>query len=198
MHVISGRFKGLPLPAARAGTRPTTERTKEAIFSRLESQGVTAEARVLDLYAGTGALGLEALSRGADALVAVESSDPVAMTLSKTFQALKKQPSWRPDMEARVVRRKAEQFVGSAADGGADSGAFDLIFIDPPYALSTEDCDELLLKLVAGGLAAPDAVIVLERSKRSEPPTLPDGWDIAQRRDYGETTVFYVEAVAAA
>lgn len=76
MRVISGRFKGVVLTTPKAGTRPTTDRTKEAIFSHLDSWGVLDDARVLDLFAGTGALGIEALSRGARELVAVESSAP--------------------------------------------------------------------------------------------------------------------------
>ena len=78
MRVISGRFKGVALTTPKAGTRPTTDRTKEAIFSHLDSWGVLDDARVLDLFAGTGALGIEALSRGAQELVAVESSAPAA------------------------------------------------------------------------------------------------------------------------
>ena len=78
MRVISGRFKGVALATPKTGTRPTTDRTKEAIFSHLDSWGVLDDARVLDLFAGTGALGIEALSRGARELVAVESSRPAA------------------------------------------------------------------------------------------------------------------------
>ena len=84
MRVISGRFKGVVLTTPKAGTRPTTDRTKEAIFSHLDSWGVLDDARVLDLFAGTGALGIEALSRGARELVAVESSAPAAALIAQT------------------------------------------------------------------------------------------------------------------
>ena len=86
MRVISGRFKGMALTTPKPGTRPTTDRTKEAIFSHLDSWGVLDDARVLDLFAGTGALGIEALSRGARELVAVESAAPAAALIAKTFQ----------------------------------------------------------------------------------------------------------------
>lgn len=108
MRVISGRFKGVALTTPKAGTRPTTDRTKEAIFSHLDSWGVLDDARVLDLFAGTGALGIEALSRGARELVAVESSAPAAALIAQTLTALKHNRSWEHGMSARVVKARAE------------------------------------------------------------------------------------------
>ncbi|KAB5606361.1 16S rRNA (guanine(966)-N(2))-methyltransferase RsmD [Bifidobacterium jacchi] len=189
MHVISGRFKGAPLASPNANTRPTTDRTKEAIFSRLDAWDVIADARVLDLYAGTGALGIEALSRGARELVCVESDGRTATLIAKTLTTLKHGRAWAaaPGITARVIRAKAERYAA------AGSGPFDLILIDPPYALSTDDCDRLLADLASSGTAADDALIVLERSVRSEEPSAPAGWVIGERRDYGETAVYYIE-----
>ncbi|KAB8288706.1 DNA methyltransferase [Bifidobacterium ramosum] len=192
MRVISGRFKGVALTTPKAGTRPTTDRTKEAIFSHLDSWGVLGDARVLDLFAGTGALGIEALSRGARELVAVEANGPAASLIAKTLTALKHQRAWRPDMSARVIKVRAERFAAPAAGAGARS--FDVIFIDPPYAFETQACERLLADLVASGMAGERTVIVLERSARSEEPAMPGGWEISERRDYGETAVFYLEA----
>lgn len=247
MRVIAGRFKGLELKAAKNGTRPTTDRTKEAIFSRLESWAVLEDARVLDLFAGTGALGIEALSRGARELVSVESAAPAASLISGAFAELRHNRAWERGMSARLVRKRAEQYVigtmrvpqdgaaahpefsgklpagtgtgmegvvpntaihdgadGVAAPGGvssvvaaggaARSQAFDVIFIDPPYAFTTEACNRLLADLVVSGLAVPHTVIVLERSTRSDDPTPPEGWQVTDRRDYGETAVHYIEA----
>lgn len=248
MRVIAGRFKGLELKAAKNGTRPTTDRTKEAIFSRLESWAVLEDARVLDLFAGTGALGIEALSRGARELVSVESAAPAASLISGAFAELKHNRAWERDMSVRLVRKRAEQYVigtmrvpqdgaathpefsgklpsgtgagmegvvpnttihdgadGAAvasgevssvvaAGGAARSQAFDVIFIDPPYAFTTEACNRLLADLVVSGLAVPHTVIVLERSTRSDDPTPPEGWQVTDRRDYGETAVHYIEA----
>ena len=247
MRVIAGRFKGLELKAAKNGTRPTTDRTKEAIFSRLESWAVLEDARVLDLFAGTGALGIEALSRGARELVSVESAAPAASLISGAFAELRHNRAWERGMSVRLVRKRAEQYVigtmrvpqdGAAAhpefsgklpagtgtgmegvvpnttihdgaDGVAASGevssvvaaggaarsqAFDVIFIDPPYAFTTEACNRLLADLVVSGLAVPHTVIVLERSTRSDDPTPPEGWQVTDRRDYGETAVHYIEA----
>lgn len=248
MRVIAGRFKGLELKAAKNGTRPTTDRTKEAIFSRLESWAVLEDARVLDLFAGTGALGIEALSRGARDLVSVESAAPAASLISGAFAELRHNRAWERGMSVRLVRKRAEQYVigtmrvpqdgaathpefsgklpggtgagmegvvpnttihagadGAAvasgevssvmaAGGAARSQAFDVIFIDPPYAFTTEACNRLLADLVVSGLAVPHTVIVLERSTRSDDPTPPEGWQVTDRRDYGETAVHYIEA----
>ncbi len=248
MRVIAGRFKGLELKAAKNGTRPTTDRTKEAIFSRLESWAVLEDARVLDLFAGTGALGIEALSRGARDLVSVESAAPAASLISGAFAELRHNRAWERGMSVRLVRKRAEQYVigtmrvpqdgaathpefsgklpggtGAGMEGvvpnttihdGADGAAvasgevssvvaaggaarpqaFDVIFIDPPYAFTTEACNRLLADLVVSGLAVPHTVIVLERSTRSDDPTPPEGWQVTDRRDYGETAVHYIEA----
>lgn len=211
MHVISGRFKGVALTTPKTGTRPTTDRTKEAIFSHLDSWQVLDDARVLDLFAGTGALGIEALSRGARELVAVESSAPAAALIAKTLTALQRNRSWERGMTARVIRARAEKYVASgaarsasnadAAGGSAKSAAFDVIFIDPPYAFETEACNQLLADLAgreSGELTGEGTVIVLERSTRSDEPTAPEGWDITDRRDYGETAVYYIEPAESA
>ena len=248
MRVIAGRFKGLELNAAKNGTRPPTDRTKEAIFSRLESWAVLEDARVLDLFAGTGALGIEALSRGARELVSVESAAPAASLISGAFAELRHNRAWERGMSVRLGRKRAEQYVigtmrvpqdgaathpefsgklpggtgagmegvvpnttihdgadGAAvasgevssvvaAGGAARSQAFDVVFIDPPYAFTTEACNRLLADLVVSGLAVPHTVIVLERSTRSDDPTPPEGWQVTDRRDYGETAVHYIEA----
>ena len=184
MRVISGRFKGVALTTPKSGTRPTTDRTKEAIFSHLDSWGVLDDARVLDLFAGTGALGIEALSRGARELVAVESSAPAAALIAQTLTALKHNRSWEHGMSARVIKYAA---CASAV------APFDVIFIDPPYAFETNDCNQLLADLASRELTSSNTVIILERSTRSEEPTAPENWEITDRRDYGETAVYYIE-----
>ena len=148
MRVISGRFKGMALTTPKPGTRPTTDRTKEAIFSHLDSWGVLDDARVLDLFAGTGALGIEALSRGARELVAVESAAPAAALIAKTLTALKHNRSWEPGMSARVVKARAEKYAAAASA----VAPFGVIFIDPPYASSlVADSMKLLSDAVADG-----------------------------------------------
>ena len=190
MRIISGRFKGLEIAAPHTGTRPTTDRTKEAIFSHLESWGLLDGTRVLDLFAGTGALGFEALSRGASALVSVEAAGPAAASIGKTLQAMKRSKAWDGSCTARVVRGKAEKFVAAYRQGGE---AFDVVFIDPPYAYETTDCEALLTALVEHGMVAADGEIVLERSGRSQPAAAPTGWVVSNSKKYGETTVFYID-----
>ena len=189
MRVISGRFKGVALTTPKAGTRPTTDRTKEAIFSHLDSWGALDDARVLELFAGTGALGIEALSRGARELVAVESSAPAAALIAQTLTALKHNRSWEHGMSARVVKSRSEKYAASASAGEP----FDMVFIDPPYAFETNDCNQLLADLASRELTSSNTVIMLERSTRSEEPTAPENWEITDRRDYGETAVYYIE-----
>lgn len=186
MHVITGRFKGMPLATPRAETRPTTDRTKEALFSRLESHGLLQDARVLDLFGGTGALGIEALSRGAHELVVVESSAQAAQLIAQTLTALRRHAGWQEGMSARVVHAKAERYAAKAKPGEP----FDLVLIDPPYAFASADCERLLRDLTARGLVARFGAIVLERSTRTAPPAAPEGWVMIDRRDYGETAVY--------
>ncbi|MDF7640678.1 16S rRNA (guanine(966)-N(2))-methyltransferase RsmD [Bifidobacterium sp. ESL0784] len=189
MRVIAGRFKGFELAKAKPGTRPTTDRTKEAIFSKLEAWGVLEGARVLDLFAGTGALGIEALSRGADELVAVESAGPAASLIDKELSNLKRNRSWDSRaMKARAMRKRAERIAS-----GYDGPVFDVIFADPPYALTTEECNQLIADLVASPAADEQTVIVFERSTRSEALTMPENWQVSDQRHYGETEVYYID-----
>ena len=198
MHIIAGRFKGFPIPTALKGTRPTTDRTKEAIFSHLESEDLLSGVRVLDLFAGTGALGFEALSRGAQSLVAVESSGRVAGLLSRSAAGLRHHPAWDQTMDIRVSRNRAERFVRPLSPGHEDAGlseaCFDLVFMDPPYDLSTADCQSIMTGLIGQGMVDDGGMIVLERSTRTPPPAAPEGWAIDQARTYGETAVYYLTA----
>jgi 16S rRNA (guanine966-N2)-methyltransferase len=189
MRVISGRFKGLSLPSVGSGTRPTTDRTKEALFSHLDAQGLLDAARVLDLYAGTGALGIEALSRGARELIAVEASGRAVAGLNATLSALRGQRGWAPGMAARALRTRAEAYAQRYR-----GDPFDVIFIDPPYALSSEDCEALLRVLAAGDATREGSVVVLERSTRSRDVRIPEGWQVVDQRHYGETAVWFLEA----
>ncbi|EPI46394.1 16S rRNA (guanine(966)-N(2))-methyltransferase RsmD [Gardnerella vaginalis] len=191
MHVIAGRFKGTPLCAAKSCTRPTTDRTKEAIFSRLDSWEVCDGARVLDLFAGTAALGIEAISRGAKELVCVEANAAAAALITKTVKVLQSKSEWSEELSVRVNKKRAEQFVQDYS-----GEAFDLVFIDPPYALETEQVERLIENMVSRSVvsATADTLIVLERSARSVVPTICSGWEIFDTRNYGETTVMFIQS----
>lgn len=192
MRVITGRFKGVPLTTPRSQTRPTTDRTKEAVFSRLDAESVLDDARVLDLFGGTGALGIEALSRGARELVEVEASELAAKLIAQTLTLLRNHAAWEADMSAHIIRAKAERYAAKAKI----TQPFDVVFIDPPYAFSTADCEQLLNDLTARNMVARTGTIILERSTRSEEPKAPANWAITDRRDYGETAVYTLQALS--
>jgi 16S rRNA (guanine966-N2)-methyltransferase len=177
-RIIAGSAGGrrLVLPAGRS-TRPTADRAREGLFSTLVSLRGSLEAlRFLDLYAGSGAVGLEAASRGAAAVLLVER-DPKALAAIRTnIQAL-----GLPGVELRA------QSVGQVLEGGAGE-PFDVVFLDPPY---DDPVDDQLLTLVRGGWLAEGAVVCVERSSRGAPPAWPEGLSALRSRRYGEGTLCY-------
>ncbi|RRD48667.1 RsmD family RNA methyltransferase [Arachnia propionica] len=181
-RVIAGRAKGVRLSAPRSGTRPTSDRVREALFSTLATWFGTAELSaehhlegidVLDLYAGTGAVALEAASRGARRVVAVDSHTADVIRAN-----------------ARRARLVVE-VQGSRVEGQLPTGPFDLVFVDPPYDVASAALDRVLLPLFEPGVLAPRALVVVERSRRSPAPAWPDGLDDTWRRNYGETTLHF-------
>ncbi|WP_418969482.1 16S rRNA (guanine(966)-N(2))-methyltransferase RsmD [Alloscardovia omnicolens] len=191
MRIIAGRFKGQEIKSPKNArlTRPTTDRAKEAIFSHLEARGVLTDARVADVYAGTGALGFEALSRGAQSITFVEAHAQIAALIAQTAQSLKS--SGQVGVSVKIARTTAEKFCLKMAD--IHSPSFDVIFMDPPYAVSTQVVNEQIDQLTSS--LAEDGIMMIERSVRSEDITAPDGWEIYLRKDYGETAVFYIQRV---
>ncbi|WP_432488853.1 16S rRNA (guanine(966)-N(2))-methyltransferase RsmD [Kineococcus sp. SYSU DK018] len=162
-------------------TRPTSDRVREALFSALEAAGAVDGARVLDLYAGSGALGLEAASRGAREVVLVEAARAAAQTARANAGAL--------DMPGvRVEHERAERFLASPRAAGGDG--WDLVLVDPPYAVDEEALARVLSALEP--LLAEGATVVVERSARSPEPRWPAGWPGARQRRYGETSVWTV------
>lgn len=179
-RIIAGAAGSLRLRVPRSGTRPTSDRVREGIFSSLESEGALDDARVIDLYAGSGALGLEAMSRGASAAVLVDRS-PESVAVCRANAALVASALGVPASAIRVVRQSVGAFLGQLV------GEFDLAFLDPPYELGgAEVAADLraLLPLLAAG-----AVVVVERSTRSAAPAWPDGLAPFRHRAYGETAV---------
>ncbi len=167
-------------------TRPTSDRVREALFSRLDHLDVLAGARVLDLYAGSGALGLEAASRGAAAVTLVES-DRRAAAVARANAAVVARPGVlvREDTVERVL-------LGGPRPPG--SPGMDLVLLDPPYDLTEDALADVLALLLAHGWLAPDALVVVERSSRTPEPRWPAGLGPAQERRYGETRVWFADA----
>lgn len=183
-RLIAGRLGGRRLATPRgADTRPTTDRVREALFSRVESLLDLSGVAVLDLYAGSGALGLEALSRGAARAVLVEADRRTAALVRTNLRDLGLQ------REARVLAEKVDRVL----ERGPEGGAFDLVLLDPPYPL-TEDALASTLSLLFGrGWLTEDALVVVERSARSPEPTWPEGLTPIRSRTYGETTLHLAE-----
>lgn len=187
-RIVAGSVGGRVLQVPRSGTRPTSERVREALFSRLEHLGVVEDARVLDLFAGSGALGLEAVSRGARGATLVEAARAAADVCRRNAAAL------GLGDRVVVVADRAERFVGPADRPGADAarpGSWDLVLVDPPYDLADAALATVLDSLVPA--LAPDAVVVVERSTRAPEPTWPRGLVRFDERSYGETAVWFAE-----
>lgn len=162
------------------GTRPTSDRAREALFNTLRSELEIEGARVLDLYAGSGAVGLEALSRGAEAAVFVESDRAAAAVLTENVRAL--------GLTGATVRRLT---AGSyLAAPGADE-PFDLVFADPPYAVPASSVATLLRLLVEHGWLRPAAIVVLERAARDAEPDWPGEIKPIKQRRYGQGCLWY-------
>jgi 16S rRNA (guanine966-N2)-methyltransferase len=172
VRIVAGAAKGRPLVAPTGrDTRPTSDRAREGLFSTLATLVDLDGARVLDLYAGSGAVGLEALSRGAAHAVLVESDLKAANVIRRNVDAV-----GLPG--ARVVVDRVERFLAS------DGGTYDVAFLDPPYDTSEE--------IVARVLAALRAeVVVVERATRGGPVTWPAGVEGVRERRYGEGTLWY-------
>lgn len=181
-RIISGRAGSITLDVPDAGTRPTSDRVRESLAGALESADAFAGAAVLDLYAGSGALGLEAMSRGAASADLVEKSPRAAATLQRN--AAKVMKSIGADAPVRVHRSTVSAFLSSA------HGPYDLVFLDPPYDLTEAELMQALVLLVP--LLAPAATVVVERSARSPRPSLPTGLAHSRERRYGDTVLWWV------
>jgi 16S rRNA (guanine966-N2)-methyltransferase len=184
LRIVSGRFRGkiLAAPPGEA-TRPTSDRARQAVFNILEhaawSDGVR-DARVIDLFAGSGALGLEALSRDAAFCLFVETDEAARGAIRENVEAM------GLFGQTRVHRRDATDL---GVRPGADGPAFDLAFLDPPYGKRLGE--QALARLAAGGWLAPGATVVFERGA-GEPPFEVPGYTPLDVRDYGAARVHFL------
>ncbi len=183
-RIISGTVGGRQLVTPPGGgTRPTSDRVREALFSRLEHLDVLGGARVLDLYAGSGALGLEAASRGARQVVLVEAHRGAADVAALNVRSL-----GLAQVAVHVERVESFLLRGPAGD------RVDLVLLDPPYDLDEDALADVLTLLVAHKWLQTDALVAVERSARSSPPRWPAGLAPAGERRYGETKVWFADA----
>lgn len=180
-RIVAGELRGRRL-AAPPGTRtrPTSDRVREALFNTLDSMATLAGCRFADLYAGSGAVGLEAYSRGAEHVLLVESDPRAARTVRANIAALAAAKT------VQLVTRTVESVLAVGPEG---EQPYDIVFADPPYAL-----DQAQLDAVQEALArwlAPGGLVVIERSRRSPPLSWVEPVTGVATRRYGETTLWY-------
>lgn len=180
-RIIGGVAGGRRIAVPPRGTRPTTDRVRESLFNILIARGDLTGAAVLDLYAGSGALGLEALSRGAASALFVESDQRSASVIARNIDAL--------GLAGATVRR------GTAATVLASGTAHpvDLVLADPPYDVSAAEVEAVLAALVAHGWTTAGTVAVVERAATGAPLTWPAGWSRWPPRVYGDTRLEMAE-----
>jgi 16S rRNA (guanine966-N2)-methyltransferase len=184
-RIISGLAGGRVIRTPPGeGTRPTSDRVREALFSRLEHLDVVSGANALDLYAGSGALGLEAASRGAATVLLVEIDRTAVAVLRQNIADL-----GFPEISVRADTVERALLSGP----GSDESRFDLVLADPPYDLSEEAMAEVLQLLVAHKWLSDDALVVVERSARSPEPRWPRGLVGAGERRYGDTKMWFAD-----
>jgi 16S rRNA (guanine966-N2)-methyltransferase len=180
-RIVAGTLGGRRLSApAGQQTRPTSERVREALFSTIESMIDLAGARFADLYAGSGAVGLEAASRGAAAVLLVESDARAARVLRQNIAVLGLGDT------CRLSTAKVDTAVASPP-----AEPFDVVFADPPYRVPDDEIATMLAGLVANAWLTDDAVVVVERDGRSAEPRWPDGVTPERGRRYGDTALWY-------
>ena len=181
-RVIAGEAGGrrLAVPGGR-DTRPTSDRAREGLFGTISSMlGSLTGARVLDLYAGSGAVGLEALSRGAEHVLLVEQGARAVRVIRENIEAI-----GLPG--AVLAADKVERVLARGPDGDR----YDVVFADPPYALPVAAVSRVLALLAGRGWLAPGALVIVERATRSGPLSWPDGFVPDRARRYGEATFWY-------
>ena len=182
MRIVAGELRGRIIEAPEGeATRPTSDRARQAVFNILEhapwSPGLDG-LRVLDLFAGSGAMGLEALSRGAAHAAFVETAGPALTALRTNIEAFRVGPS------ATVLRQDATRLTARGTEP-----PFNLAFLDPPYSQGFGE--PALAALTAGGWLAPDALVVFERAADEPALDLP-GWEVLDQRRYGKAAVWFL------
>jgi 16S rRNA (guanine966-N2)-methyltransferase len=184
-RIIGGVARGRRLSTPRGDrTRPTSDRVREALFSSIESWcGSFHGLRFLDLYAGSGAVGLEAWSRGAEAVTLVERDRRTASLIAANARGV-------GCTVAEVVTASALTAVSRTP-----AASYDVVFADPPYPVPTTEVEQLLAALVGHGWLRDDSLVVVERAFRGDPLTWPDGLAGDRERRYGETVLWYGHAV---
>ena len=185
-RIISGIAGSRQLASPAKSTRPTSDRIREAIFNRLQARDLVDNKRVLDLYAGTGALALESISRGASYAMMVERDGQASAVCVKNSQMIQKAMEKEGffDQVTKVANKAVTSFLST------DTLEYDVVFIDPPYEITNEEVAANLVALVPR--LAKNATVMQERSSRTGMPELPAELELDEEKSYGDTTVFWL------
>ncbi|NDI08101.1 MAG: 16S rRNA (guanine(966)-N(2))-methyltransferase RsmD [Actinobacteria bacterium] len=184
MRIIAGVAKGRSLSSVAGATRPTSDRAREAIFSTLTSEfGDFLGLQILDLFAGSGAMGLEALSRGASLVHCVEKDDAAAKTISTNASLVQKA---QPVGVFHLFHMSAQKFVE-----GTPQNQYHFIYIDPPYDFSDSEISTILEKLHENSFFKDGAVIAIERASKTAQPVWPQGYEPSRTKVYGQASIYY-------
>ena len=186
MRIIAGLAKGRNLISPVGATRPTSDRAREALFSTLESEfGSMNDLTILDLYCGSGAVGAEALSRGAAIVTGIDNDEKATSVARQNFQLLEK-------ISGIGTYSVITMSVGKFLDKPADF-PFDVLFLDPPYELPNNEIEKNLTSLVKNGYLKPSSVVAIERDSKARPLAWPQGLTEVKVRKYGAATIYYAE-----
>ncbi len=185
-RIIGGIAGSRLLVSPAKATRPTSDRIRESIFNRLGARDLVDGKRVLDLYAGTGALALEAVSRGAIYAAMVERDGKAAVVCVKNAQMIQKamEKEGFYDQVTKVANKAVASFLAT------DTLEYDVVFIDPPYEIANAEVVENLTALLPR--LSETAVVMLERSSRTDAVDLPAGLVLDEEKNYGDTTVYWL------
>jgi 16S rRNA (guanine966-N2)-methyltransferase len=184
MRIIAGLAKGRNISAVAQSTRPTSDRAREALFSSLASEfGDFDGLNVLDLYSGTGAIGLEALSRGSSTVHCVESNEKASQSILANYEGIK---SSQFPGNFHLYSMAVDRFLEGPA-----SMQYHFIYIDPPYEFSNVEVIENLIAIVDGKFIHPDGLIAVERNSRVRELSWPYGLEQLREKNYGQATIFY-------
>ena len=184
MRIIAGVAKGRTLGAVAGATRPTSDRAREGLFSSITSEFGSFEGlHVLDLFGGSGAIGLESLSRGAASVHVVEKDDEAQRTIESNYELVKKS---NPAGKFHLYGMSAERFL---KDTPKDK--YHLVYIDPPYDFSNQAVEDILSALHDYEFLNSDAFIAVERTARGDQFIWPDAFSAARERNYGQATIYY-------
>ena len=189
MRIIAGVAKGRTLGTVAGATRPTSDRAREGLFSSLLSEfGDFLGLHVLDLFGGSGAIGLEALSRGASIVHIIERDTDAQKTIENNYSLVQKN---QPVGDFHLYTMSAQRFLSDAP-----KEKYHIIYIDPPFEFTDGEVKELLSKLHTGEFLKADALIAVERTTKGSKFDWPDGFTVARERKYGAASIFYGHYVA--